>query len=249
MVKDSQTMTNPASRRPSAAPLPLVLVPGLNCTAELFGPQMAALAERHPISIADHATDDSIAAIARRLLAAAPPRFALAGLSMGGYIALEVMRQAPQRVDRLALLDTRASADAPEDTEIRLAAIKFAETGRFDDIHGILWPRLVHIKRLGDTDLEAVVRRMADKTGPGRFIRQQRAVMGRPDFLPGLAAIRCPTLVLVGEDDAITPRFMSEDMADAIAGAELVVVPDCGHLSTLERPQAVNAALEAWLAA
>jgi pimeloyl-ACP methyl ester carboxylesterase len=249
MVKDNRTMINPASRRPSAAPLPLVLVPGLNCTAELFAPQVEVFGGRHPISIADHASDETIPAIARRLLAAAPPRFALAGLSMGGYIALEVMRQAPQRVERLALLDTRASADAPEDTEIRLAAIKFAETGRFDDIHGILWPRLVHIKRLGDTDLEAVVRRMADRTGPARFIRQEKAVIARSSYETTLSAIRCPTLVLVGEGDAITPRFMSEDMADAIAGAELVVVPDCGHLSTLERPEAVNAALEAWLAA
>lgn len=238
------TSATSAPRRPA-----LVLVPGLNCTADLFGPQIAAFGDRFDISVADHASDAAIADIARRLLAAAPPRFALAGLSMGGYVALEVMRQAPQRVERLALLDTRASADAPEDTEIRLAAIKFAETGRFDDIHGILWPRLVHIKRLGDADLEAVVRRMAEKTGPARFIRQQRAVMARPDFQPGLAAIRCPTLVLVGEDDAITPRFMSEDMADVIAGAQLVVVPDCGHLSTLERPDAVNAALGGWLAA
>lgn len=237
------TSATSAPRRPA-----LVLVPGLNCTADLFGPQIAAFGDRFDITVVDHASDAAIADIARRLLAAAPPRFALAGLSMGGYVALEVMRQAPQRVERLALLDTRASTDAPEDTEIRLAAIKFAETGRFDDIHGILWPRLVHIKRLGDADLEAVARRMADKTGPARFIRQQRAVMARPDFQPGLAAIRCPTLVLVGEDDAITPRFMSEDMADAIAGAQLVVVPDCGHLSTLERPEAVNAALEAWLA-
>lgn len=238
------TSATSAPRRPA-----LVLVPGLNCTADLFGPQIAAFGDRFDISVADHASDAAISDIARRLLAAAPPRFALAGLSMGGYVALEVMRQAPQRVERLALLDTRASADAPEDTEIRLAAIKFAETGRFDDIHGILWPRLVHIKRLGDADLEAVVRRMAEKTGPARFIRQQRAVMARPDFQPGLAAIRCPTLVLVGEDDAITPRFMSEDMADVIAGAQLVVVPDCGHLSTLERPDAVNAALGGWLAA
>jgi pimeloyl-ACP methyl ester carboxylesterase len=153
-------------------------VPGLNCTADLFGPQIAAFGDRFDITVVDHASDAAIADIARRLLAAAPPRFALAGLSMGGYVALEVMRQAPQRVERLALLDTRASADAPEDTEIRLAAIKFAETGRFDDIHGILWPRLVHIKRLGDADLEAVVRRMAEKTGPARFIRGRTSSRG-----------------------------------------------------------------------
>lgn len=242
-------MSLPASSRPVPGRPPLVLVPGLNCTAELFGPQIEVFGGRCDISIADHARDETIADIARRLLAAAPPRFALAGLSMGGYVALEVMRQAPQRVERLALLDTRASPDAPEDTEIRQVAIKFAETGRFDDIHGILWPRLVHLGRLGDAALERVVRTMAEKTGPARFIRQQRAVMGRADFLPALSAIRCPTLVLVGAEDAITPRFMSEDMADAIAGSRLVVVPDCGHLSTLEQPAAVNAALEAWLGA
>ncbi len=226
----------------------LVLVPGLNCTADLFAPQVEALAGLADITIADHASDETVEAIARRLLAAAPPRFALAGLSMGGYVAMEVMRQAPQRVQRLALLDTRASADMPEDTEIRMTAIKMAQTSRFDDIHPVLWPRLVHIKRLGDKELEAVVRGMADQTGPARFIRQQRAVISRPDFEPGLKAIRCPTLVLVGDEDAITPPFMAEDMAEAIPGAKLVVVPDCGHLSTLERPEAVNAALVEWLA-
>lgn len=225
----------------------LVLVPGLNCTADLFAPQAAALAGEADIIIADHTADETVEAIAKRLLAAAPPRFALAGLSMGGYVALEVMRQAPQRVLRLALLDTRASADMPEDTELRMAAIKMAQTGRFDDIHAVLWPRLVGLKRMGDRELEAVVRSMAEQTGPARFIRQQRAVIARPDFEPGLKAIRCPTLVLVGDQDAITPPFMSEDMAEAIAGAKLVVVPDCGHLSTLERPEAVNAALTEWL--
>jgi pimeloyl-ACP methyl ester carboxylesterase len=227
----------------------LVLVPGLNCTAEAFSPQVAGLADIADITIADHTSDETIAAIARRLLAGAPRRFALAGHSMGGYVALEVMRQAPQRVERLALLDTRASADAPEDKEVRQVTIKLAETGRFDDIHGILWPRLVHLKRLGDKDLEAAAKSMSGRTGPLHFIRQQRAVMARPDYEAGLGAIRCPTLVLVGDQDAITPPFMSEDMAAAIAGATLTVVPDCGHLSTLERPEAVNAALRGWLAA
>jgi pimeloyl-ACP methyl ester carboxylesterase len=246
MVKDT-TMPIPAS--PDAPRgLPLVFVPGLNCTAELFEPQIAQFRDRHPIIVADHASDETIADIAKRLLATAPPKFALIGLSMGGYVAMEVMRQAPQRVAKLALLDTRASQDVPGDTEIRQAAIKMAQTGRFDDIHHVLWSRIVHIRRLGDTALEGVVRRMLDKTGPARFIRQQKAIMGRPSYEASLAAIRCPTLILVGEDDALTPRFMSEDMAEAIRGAELVVVPDCGHLSTLENPAAVNEALERWLA-
>ncbi|MBX9990431.1 alpha/beta fold hydrolase [Phreatobacter oligotrophus] len=229
--------------------LPLVFVPGLNCTADLFAPQIAHFRDAHPVTVADHASDETIAEIAHRLLASAPPKFALIGLSMGGYVALEVMRQAPQRVAKLALLDTRASQDVLGDTEIRQAAIKMAQTGRFDDIHNVLWPRIVHIRRLGDTALEAIVRTMSDKTGPARFIRQQKAIMARPSYEASLAAIRCPTLILVGEDDALTPRFMSEDMAEAIRGSELVVVPDCGHLSTLERPEAVNAALERWLAA
>lgn len=247
MVKDT-TMPIPAS--PDAPRgLPLVFVPGLNCTADLFEPQIAQFRDRHPIIVADHASDETIADIAKRLLATAPPKFALIGLSMGGYVAMEVMRQAPQRVAKLALMDTRASQDVPGDTEIRQAAIKMAETGRFDEIHHVLWSRIVHIRRLGDTALEAVVRGMLDKTGPARFIRQQKAIMGRPSYEASLAAIRCPTLIIVGEDDALTPRFMSEDMADAIRGSELVVVPDCGHLSTLENPVAVNAALERWLAA
>lgn len=227
----------------------LVLVPGLNCTGDLFAPQVEALRDVADITIADHGSDDTIPAIARRLLAAAPRRFSLAGLSMGGYIALEVMRQAPQRVERLALLDTRASVDLPAESEIRQASIKLAETSRFDEVHQTMWHRLVPTKRWGDAALDAVVRDMAQKTGPRRFIQQQRAIIDRPNFEPGLKAIRCPTLVLVGDEDAITPPFMSEDMAEAIPNATLVVVPDCGHLSTLERPEAVNAALRDWLAA
>ncbi len=193
MVKDT-TMPIPAS--PDAPRgLPLVFVPGLNCTAELFEPQIAQFRDRHPIIVADHASDETIADIAKRLLASAPPKFALIGLSMGGYVAMEVMRQAPQRVAKLALIDTRASQDVQGDTEIRQAAIKMAETGRFDDIHHVIWPRIVHIRRLGDSALEAIVKTMSDKTGPARFIRQQKAIMGRPSYEASLAAIRCPTLI------------------------------------------------------
>jgi pimeloyl-ACP methyl ester carboxylesterase len=225
----------------------LVLVPGLNCTAALYAPQVEALAGTVDIRIADHTRDTSIRAIAERLLAEAPPRFALGGLSMGGYVALEVMQLAPERVTRLALLDTRASPDTDQDAEIRGLTIKFAERGHLDEVHTFFWNRLVHDARRNDNALEAMVLDMQEKTGAACFVRQQRAVLARPDYQPGLGAIRCPTLVLVGAEDAVTPPFMSEDMAAAIPGAELVVVPDCGHLSTLERPAAVTAALSAWL--
>lgn len=227
---------------------PLVLVPGLNCTEALFAPQRKAIGRSREVIIADHRQDATIAAVAERLLAEAPPVFALGGLSFGGYVAFEVMRRAPERVTRLALLDTRASADTEQDAEIRRMTLKFAERGHFDEVHSLLWHRLVDVARVHDAALEAQVRAMHDATGPETFIRQQKAVLARPDYQPGLGAITCPTLVLVGEGDVITPPFMSEDMADAIPGARLVRIPDCGHLSTLERPEAVNAALADWLA-
>ncbi len=227
----------------------LVLVPGLNCTERLFEPQIAALRDRLDVMIADHRRDDSMVGIARRLLAAAPSRFALAGLSMGGYVALEVMRQAPERVSRLALLDTNARADTEEARANRQRLIALAERGRFDEVHAALWPRLVHPKRRDDASLERIVRDMAEVTGPEAFVRQQRAILGRSDLRPTLAAIAVPTLVLVGEDDALTPPDLSREMAQAIPGATLVVVPDCGHLSSLERPEAVTEALTRWLEA
>lgn len=230
-------------------PEPIVLVPGLACTAELFAPQIAALEGAHPISVADHASDESIPAIARRLLDAAPPRFALAGLSMGGYVALEVMRQAPGRVSRVALLDTSARPDTDEGRANRERLIALARAGRYEEIDDILWQRLVAPHRRGDAALSAIVSGMRQATGPEAFVRQQHAIMGRADSRPGLAGIEIPALVLVGEEDVITPPEHAREMAEAIEWASLVVVPGSGHLSTLEAPEVVNAALSAWLAA
>ena len=228
---------------------PLVLVPGLTCTRDLFAPQIEALAGARPVTVADHTRDDSLPAIAARLLARAPERFALAGLSMGGYIALEVMRQAPGRVTRLALLDTGARPDTPERRQWREGLIRLAQQGRFEEVQAELWPRYVHPDRLDDRDLKATVLRMMADTGPETFVRQQRAIMARPDSRPDLHQIEIPVLVLVGAEDASTPPELAREMAEAIEWASLVVVPDCGHLSTLERPDAVTRALEAWLVA
>lgn len=225
----------------------LMLVPGLNCTEELFRPQVEALSGDYDIRVADHRQDETIPMIAARILAGAPERFAIAGLSMGGYITLEVLRQAPGRVTRLALLDTTARPDTEEGRRNRERLIGFAQSGRFEEVHPVLWPRLVHPARYGDKALEAVVIKMMRETGPEAFVRQQRAIMGRPDSRSMLPGIEIPTLVLVGDQDAITPPEMAREMAEAIEWASLVVVPECGHLSTLERPQAVNQALSAWL--
>src|SRR5580704_16310796 len=216
---------------PEALPdnLPTVLVAGLNCSARLYAEQIPALWQFGPVMVADHRRDDSMAAIARRILAAAPPRFALAGLSMGGYIAFEIMRQAPERIAKLALLDTGARGDTPEQTERRKVVIALAKSGRFAEVPDIAFPVYVHRDRHGDAALKRLVRTMAEETGADAFLRQQRAIVGRPDSRPGLAAITCPTLVLVGEGDEATPPELAREMAAAIRGAKLVVVPACAH--------------------
>ena len=230
-----------------AAVLPIVLIPGLTCSARLYAEQIPALWHFGPVTIADHTRDDSMAAIARRILAAAPPRFALAGLSMGGYIAFEIMRQAAGRVAKLALLDTGARGDTPEQTERRKVVIALANSGRYADVTDIAFPVYVHRNRHNDEALKRTVRTMAEETGPEAFLRQQRAIIGRPDSRPGLGAITCPTLVLVGEGDEATPPDLAREIAAGISGSRLVMIPDSGHLSTLERPQAVTAALVEWM--
>jgi len=231
----------------AAEPLPIVLVAGLNCSARLYADQIPALWQFGPVIVADHRRDDTIAAMARRILADAPPRFALAGLSMGGYVSFEIVRQAAARVVKLALLDTGARAETAERTAQRRPLLEMARSGRFAEITDNQYPLLVHASRHGDQALKATVRAMNEDTGPQAYLRQQAAIMSRPDSRAGLAAIACPTLVLVGDDDQPTPPELAREMAAAIPGARLVIVPECGHLSTLERPQAVTAALVDWL--
>ncbi|PZO04354.1 MAG: alpha/beta hydrolase [Hyphomicrobiales bacterium] len=227
---------------------PLVLIPGLSCDARLYSQQWPALAPGRPIFVAEHDRDDGLRAIAERLLRAAPERFALCGLSMGGYIAFEVMRQAPQRVTRLALLDTSAKPATPETNAPREQMIALAQKGAFDNVTTLLWQKLVAPSRLTDEPLRLLARAMAETIGADGFVRQQRAIMGRPDSRLGLAAITVPTLVLVGEEDLITPPEHAQEMAAGIGGpARLVTIPGCGHLSTLEAPDAVTAELLAWL--
>jgi pimeloyl-ACP methyl ester carboxylesterase len=228
-------------------PLPTVLIPGLLCSARLYAAQIPALWRFGPVTVADHTRDESMAAIARRILAQAPPRFALIGLSMGGYIASELLRQAPERVAKVALLDTGSRADDPERSARRDRQIAMAREGRLAEVADMLWPLLVHASRLNDEDLKWAVHIMADETGPDAFVRQQTALKTRPDSRPGLAAIRCSALVLVGDGDALTPPDLAQEIAGGIAGARLVIVPECGHLSTLERPEAVNRALAEWM--
>ncbi len=227
--------------------LPIVLIPGLGCTARLYADQMAPLWTFGPVTVADHRRADHVDAIAGQILDDAPRQFALAGLSMGGYIALAIMRQAPERVARLALLDTSSRADTPEQTERRKAQIAMARNGQMDAINEALWPLLVHKDRQGDATLRKEVAEMGLMTGGDAFARQQQAIMTRPDSRPSLPAIKCPTMVLVGEGDVLTPPHLAEEMATLIPGSRHVVVPESGHLSTMERPEAVTRALVEWM--
>jgi pimeloyl-ACP methyl ester carboxylesterase len=228
-------------------PLPIVLVPGLNCSARLYAAQIPALWRFGPVMVADHRRDDSMSAIARRILASAPPRFALVGLSMGGYIALEIVHQAPERVAKLAVLDANARADTPERSESRRSLIAMAQSGRFAAVPDILFPLFVHRRLHDDANLRALVRTMAEETGAEAFVRQQTAIINRADARPLLASIDCPTLVLVGDGDLLTPPELSQEIVDGIRGARFAIVPNCGHLSTVEQPEAVNRALVDWL--
>ena len=224
-------------------PTPIVLIPGLLSSPRLYADQVPHLWRLGPVTIANHTRDDSMSALARRILASAPPRFALAGLSMGGYISFEIMRQAPERVAKLALLDTSARPDTPEQSEARRAQIALAKTGRLSEVLDALFPRLVHPKHRLDERVRQVLNQMSTDVGVDGFVRQQLANIGRPDSRPGLSAIRCPTLVLVGDSDELTPPDRAAEIADGIAGARLVTVPESGHASAVEQPEYVTRAL------
>ena len=227
--------------------IPIVLIPGLLSTALAFERQMARLTAFGPVSAADHVSDDSIAAMAFRLLASAPPRFALIGLSMGGYVGFEVARVAPDRLLGLVLLGTTARSDTAAQTRARQSQIDIARADGLEALVDMIFPLIVHPDRSDDVALFAAVRRMAVNTGIDAFVRQQTAIVNRIDYRVGLPSIRCPTLVLVGADDPVLPRDRSAEIADAIPNAQLVVLPRCGHLCPLEQPEATGDALAVWL--
>ena|ERR1700738_2566328 len=227
-------------------PIPILLVPGLGGSPRIYAPVLPRLWRFGPVTVANHIRDDSLDAIARRILAEAPPRFALAGHSMGGYIAFEIVRQAPERIARLALINTQARPDTLEAGEKRRGLIARVQAGHYHDVLDELFPGFVHPSRRDDADLRKLVHDMGDDMGADAFVRQQTAIMGRADSRPTLATIGCPTLVLSGDEDNTIPNAMSVEMAGGIRRAKLVIIPHCGHLPQLEQPQAAAAALVEW---
>jgi pimeloyl-ACP methyl ester carboxylesterase len=226
---------------------PFLLLPGLLEDADVFEHPVKALADVARCAVADLTRSDTIAALAADALAQAPAeRFALAGHSMGGYVALEILRRAPERVERLALLNTHARPDTPEATANRRRLMALAERD-FAAVSVELFPKLVAPAHAKDAGLSGKVTEMALATGKEAFLRQERAIIGRIDSRPHLSAIRCPTLVVAGRLDGIMPVELLEELARGIPGARLEVLEDSGHISPLERPEAVTRLLREWL--
>ena len=231
------------------ANIPIVMIPGINASARVFQEQMETLWRFGPVMIADHKQAASMGEIARGILADAPPKFALGGFSMGGYIAFEVLRQARDRVTRLALIDTTARPDSSEASEKRQQQIELAKAGKLDLLVSQGFANAVHPDHAADEELKAIHIEMARAIGPEAFVRQLQATIGRPDSRPDLAAITVPTAVIIGESDRIIPREAALELRDGIRGAVLSIIENAGHLAPIEQPANVNAALESWLRA
>lgn len=228
-------------------PLPLVLLPGMMCDARLFAPQIAALSATRAIHVAPLTDHDTTAALADAVLADAPPRFALAGLSMGGIVAMEIMARAPARVARLALLDTNPRAETPAMQARRAPQIAAAERG---DLARVMREEMKPNYLADGPGQRAILdlcMEMALALGPQVFIRQSRALRDRPDRQDRLRAVTVPTLVLCGAEDRLCPLDRHVLMRDLIPGAQLAVIPGAGHLPTLEQPDRTTAALADWL--
>lgn len=231
----------------------LVLVPGLMCDETVWRHQVAVLGRGREILVAEHAQSSTLGAMAERILDEAAPRFALVGHSMGGRVALEVVARAPERVSRVALLDTGYEALAPGEAGDREKAGRYRllEIAQRDGMLAMArdWARgMVHPARLTDHALMDAIHTMIVRAGVAKFEAQIRALLARPDRTELLADLRIPTLVLCGSDDSWSPLSRHEVMSRLIKGSHLVAVPECGHMSTMERPEVITAALSAWLA-
>jgi len=231
----------------AARRVPLLLLPGLTNDDRVWRGVMEALqGSAQDVAVGDLRAGETMRDVAAHVLASAPDRFAVAGLSMGGYCALEMIRQAPQRIAGLALVDTSARPDTPEGKANREKQIERARTDYAALVEELL-PKWIHPSRLDDAAVADVVRAMARDAGPEVFARQQRAIMSRADSRPLLSSIRCPSIVVCGRDDQLMPIEIHEELVRGITGAKLHAIERCGHLAPLERPEAVASAMSAWL--
>jgi pimeloyl-ACP methyl ester carboxylesterase len=224
----------------------LILLPGLLCDGELWRDQLTALQSVVRCTVADLTRQTTIEALAAEVLASAPATFALAGFSFGGYIAQEIARQAPHRIERLALIDTSIRADTDERRTSRQALLQAASMpGAFKGIADRLLPTFIHPDRLSDVDLVDRIKAMTVRLGRDIFLRQ--SAMERLDGEEALRALTCPILLICGEQDVLTPLASHQNIANRLPHALLTIIAQSGHMTPMERPGAVSEALRAWL--
>ena len=226
---------------------PLVFLPGMMCDARLFGPQIAELSADTAVMVAPITQGERVEEIASGLLDLLPQRFALAGLSMGGIVAMEILRRAPERVTRIALLDTNPLAETPQVAAAREPQIVAARTGRMLQVMREEMKPNYLAPGAGRPAVLDLVMDMADTLGPEVFIRQSRALQRRPDQQSTLRKCKIPALVLCGAHDVLCPVRRHEFMAELIPNAKLHIIEDAGHLPTLEQPDETTRALRAWM--
>ena len=235
------------------AKTPLLLVPGVLCSPRLFAAQVAALQGDAEIVVPDWRKAplsiwDSWESAARWVMDQMPAeKFALAGLSLGGMLAVEIMQVAADRVTKLALLDTSMRSQSEAERAVRRARIRLADEGHFELVLGMQMTRFIPAYRLPDKPLVDEVMTMCGEIGVEIYKRQEELAAIRVDRRPDLPRIKCPTIVVCGRDDAATPLFLSEEIAKAIPAAALVVIEQCGHLVSMEKPEATNEILQVWL--
>ncbi len=232
-------------------PTPLLFLPGLACDADVWQDQVRAFSEITTVVVADYGLSDSIEKMAAVALDGAPERFAIAGHSMGGRVAFEIVRRAPERVAGIALLDTAyrafAGAEAGErETAARFALLELARTKGMRAMAEYWIPNIIHPDRVADKAFVSAIIAMMGRKSPEIFAAQIKALLGRPDATPVLPAIRCPTMVLCGREDAWSPLAAHREMVAMIPGSKLAVIENCGHMAPMERPEDVTAALSAW---
>ena len=224
------------------------LLPGLLCDRTIWRDQVVGLAEQFDVRVPDYRDCDSIGAMAQVVLEAAPPQFALAGHSMGGRVALEIVRQKSQRITRLALLDTAAGPAAAAEYDKRMAWVRLAEEQGMKALAGVWLPPMLHPDRVHDKLLVGELEAMIQDFTPAQFAGQIRALLRRPDAVPVLGRVSCPALVICGRQDAWRTVEQHAELASRIPGAALEVIEDCGHMSTVERPVEVTALLRRFFA-
>ena len=229
------------------APIPLLVLPGHLCNRRLFTHQISHLGDAADIVVADLYGADTVQELAAAAVTSMPQQFAILANSMGGCVAFEVMRQAPHRVIGLALVGTTARAEWPAQNARRQPAAKLAVQGEFKSIAEMYAPVFFHPDRTNDGAHVHTLELMITEAGDSGLRNQQKAFAKRPDSRPDLECITCPTLVLCGRDDVITPLEMSKEIADGIPGAELVVLETCGHIPMLEWPEKTTDLLRHWL--